>query len=140
MELRDDLAEARRRQVGEVVLELRERARRELGLRGARDEIDGRVALEERIDAPGVLVGDHVQRLDALRLEVARHAQDVALQEVGRKDVRVDALEDEARAARRLDLERVVDVSRAVARDVRDAVDAHQGERVVKFFLRIGAV
>ena len=140
VELRDDLPEARRGQLREVVLELRERPGGERRLLRVRHDVDGRVALEEGVQAPGVLVADDLERLHAARLEELGHADDVRLEEFGREDVGVDALEDVAHAAPRLHLERVVDVAGAVARDVGLVRDAHRRERGVELLLRVRAV
>ena len=140
VKLRYDVAETRLGQIGEIVLELGESSGRKFGLGRVSDEIDRLVTLEKRIKAPRVFVTDDLKRFDALGLQVFGHAQHVGLERVGRKDVGVDALEDVPYAARRLHLERVVDVSRAVARNVGLVGDAHGGEHRREFFLRIVAV
>ena len=140
MELRNDLPEAGRGQLREVVLELRERAGGELRLLRVRHEVDGRVALEERVEAPRVLVADDLERGHALRLQVLRHAQDRPLQRLLREDVGVDALQDEAHPAPRFHLEGVVDVPRTIAGDVCLVRNAHGGERSGQLFLRVNAI
>ena len=64
-----------------------------------------------------------------IRREMLRHAQDRVLQRLRRKDVRIDALEDEPDPALRLDLERVVDVPGTVAAHVRLVGDPHRRQR-----------
>ena len=118
VELRDDVLEARRRDVGEVVLELRERTADVIRLLGLADHVARGVALEELVDAPRILVGNHFEGLHALRLQELRHADDVRLEEVHVEDGRVHALQYVARARGRLDLVRLVDVPAAVAAHV----------------------
>ena len=140
VELGDDLPEPRRGQVGEIVLELGERPRHQLRLRRIGDEIDRGIALQERIEPPGILVAFDLQRTDALLREVPGHAQHVLFQHVRREDVGVDALQDVARARFRFHLEGVVDVAGAVALDRSLVGDAHGGEGLGQLLLGIVAV
>ena len=129
VELRDDVAEPRRRQIREIVLELRERAPDVIRLARFRDDVTRRVALEEAVDAPGAVVRDDFERRDALRPEELRDAQDIALQELAvLEDRGVDALQDVTRARRGLDLVRLVDVSGSVAVHVRHVADPRRLE------------
>ena len=140
MELRDDLAEARRRHVGTVVLELCESASDKLGLGGLSHEVSRGVALEELVEAPRVLVALDDEGLHALLREMLGDADHVLLQHLRREDVGIDALQYVARPRLRLDLERVVDVARAEARHVRLVRDAHRREGRIKLLLGVFAV
>ena len=136
VETRDHRLERRRGQVGEVVLEGREGAGRDRRVLRVGDEVDRGVALEEAVDAPRVLVADDLERLHSLGLQVGGHAQDVLLEDVLVEDVG-DALEDVPRPSGGLHLEGVVDVPRAVARDVGRVVDAEADERRPELLLRV---
>ena len=123
-----------------AILKLGERGGGEFGLGGIGDEVDRLIAFEERVKPPGVFVSDDFKRLDALRLEMLGNADYVLLEHLGRKDVGIDALKYVADAGGRLDLESVVDVTRAVTADVGLIGDTHGGERGGKFFLTVISV
>ena len=133
VELRDDVLEPRRRNVGEVVLELRERAADVVRLVRLGDDVARRVALEELVDSPRVVVADDLERLHSLGLQELRHADDVRLEEIDVEDRRVDALQDVAHARRGLDLVRLVDVAGTVARHVGRVNDAGRLENLLLF-------
>ena len=126
-------------QVGERVLERGERARGELGLRRLGYDVDRRVALQEGIHAPRVVVAEHLERLHALCLQVPGDAQDVGLQYVLVEGVG-HALENVARAGPGLDLERVVDVPGAVAAHIGRVLDPEPGEHGPELLVLICSV
>ncbi len=153
------LEEPRRRQVGERVLEARERARGLAGLIGVLDEVDRLRAGDEHVHAPptafraararlavarrnhGERAARRVGRARELRAQVVRDARDVLHHAVGtREDRVVHALQHVAHrfaAQRHIDLERVVDVARTVALDALDVAE-HLKERndLAQFFGR----
>ena len=132
VEVGDDVDEARRGQVGERVLEVRERAGRLERLSRLGDHVHRVRARDEGVETPRARVGDDFQRAAALRADVLRHAADVRHHGVGVEDVRVDALEDVRRPGRAVNLERVVDMPAAVARRRDDVLDAHPGQHLAQ--------
>ena len=134
VELRDDVVEARRRNVREVVLELREGAPHVVRLARLLHDVARRVALEKSVHAPRALVCDDLERLDALGLQELRHAHDVGLEQPLVEDGGVHALQYVARSGRSLDLVRLVDVSAAVAAHVRRICDSRLFEYAFLLF------